>query len=82
MAKYKYVLTFPNGEILDSLEEYGDDGFQGTFNSYDDAVEAALYAVGCTKQGAEILHMSNPGDYEYDEETYEDPEYEIIEIDE
>ena len=25
--------------------------------------------------------MSNPGDYNYDEKTYEDPDYEIIEID-
>ena len=24
--------------------------------------------------------MSNPGDYEYDDETWEDPEYEIIEV--
>ena len=25
--------------------------------------------------------MSNSGDYNYDEKTYEDPDYEIIEID-
>ena len=33
----------------------------------------------CTIEGAEILHMSNPGDYDADD--YE-CEYEIIEIDE
>lgn len=82
MAKYKYVLTFQNGEKLDSLEEYGDDNFEGTFSSYEDAEEAAIYAVSCDKQGAEILHMSNPGDYDYDEESYESPEYEIIEVEE
>lgn len=82
MAKYKYILTFQNGEKLDSLEEYGDDNFEGTFSSYSAAEEAALYAVSCTKEGAEILHMSNPGDYNYDEESFESPKYEIIEIDE
>ena len=82
MAKYKYILTFSDGKKLDSLEEYGDDNFEGTFSSYSDAEEAALYAVSCTRQGAEILHMSNPGDYDYDEENFENPEYEIVEIDE
>ncbi len=77
MTKYKYVLTYPNGETYDSV----DDGMEDLFDSYEDAVEAALYSISCTKQGAETLHMSNPGDYEYDEDTYEDPEYEIIEVD-
>ena len=78
MVKYKYVLTYPDGEIYDSV----DDGMEELFDSYEDAVEAALYAISCTKLGAEIFHMSNPGDYEYDEDTYEDPEYEIVEIEE
>jgi len=82
MAKYKYILTYTDGEKLDSLEEYGDDNFNGIFSSYDAAEEAALYAVSCTRLGAEILHMSNPGDYDYDEENFESPEYEIVEIDE
>lgn len=78
MAKYKYVLTFENGKKLDSFEEYGDDNFEGTFGTHDAAEEAALYAIICTKQGAEILHMSNPGDYGYDEN--EEISYEIEEI--
>ena len=82
MSKYKYVLTFENGEIFDSLEEYGDDEFQGTFKSYNDAEEAALYACSCSRCGAEILHMSNPGDYDFDDETWKSPGYEVIEIDE
>ena len=45
----------------------------------EEAEEHALYLVSCTKLGAEILHMSNPGDY--DEDDYE-VDYEIIEIDE
>lgn len=82
MAKYKYVLKYSDGDTFDSYEEYGDDDFEGTFSSYDDATDAALYAVGCSRQGAETLHMSNPGDYEYDEENYEDPEYEVVQIEE
>jgi len=52
------------------------------FDTEEDAEEYALYLSSCSREGAEILHMSNPGDYDYDEETYEDPDYEIIEIDE
>lgn len=51
------------------------------FDTEEEAEEYALYASGCSRLGAEELHMSNPGDYDYDEETYEDPDYEIIEID-
>ena len=28
------------------------------------------------------FEMSNPGDYDYDEDNSEDPDYEIVEIDE
>ena len=51
------------------------------FDTEEDAEDHALYLSSCNREGAEILHMSNPGDYDYDEETYEDPDYEIIEID-
>ena len=79
MTKYKYVLTFANGEISDSYEEYGDDDFQGTFSSYGAAEEAALYAISSCHQGAEILNLKGDEDEEYDEN--EDIEYEIVEID-
>lgn len=51
------------------------------FTSEEEANEYALYLLGCAQEGAEILNMSNPGDYDYDEDSYEDPDYEIIEID-
>ena len=79
MVKYKYILTFSDGRKFDSLEEYSDEGI---FNTYNAAEEAALYAIGCMRQGVEILNMSNPGDYDYDEENFESPEYEIDEIEE
>lgn len=69
MVKYKIILDG---------EEWEDD----IFDSEEDAREYALYLVGCARTGAETLHWSNPGDYEYDEDTYEDLEFEIIEVDE
>lgn len=51
------------------------------FTSEEEANEYALDLLGCAQEGAEILNMSNPGDYDYDEDSYEDPDYEIIEID-
>lgn len=66
MAKYKVIF---DGEEEDEI-----------FNSEEEAEEYALYLCSCTNSGAEILHMSNPGDYDYDEDSFEDPDYEIIEI--
>lgn len=51
------------------------------FDTEEDAEEYALYLCSCSRFGAETLNMSNPGDYEYDEDTFEIPEYKIIEID-
>lgn len=57
--------------------EYEDE----VFNTKEDAEEYALYLCSCAREGAEILHMSNPGDYDYDEDNFEDPDYEIVKID-
>lgn len=65
MSKYKIVF---NDEEIDDL-----------FDTEEEAEEHALYLSSCAQLGAEILHMSNPGDY--DEDDY-DEEYEIIEVDE
>ncbi len=64
MSKYRVLF---NGELEDEV-----------FDTEEDAEEYALYLCSCTKEGAEILHMSNPGDYDGDD--YE-TEYEIIEED-
>ena len=65
MSKYKVVF---NEEEQDAI-----------FETEEEAEEHALYLSSCSKEGAEILHMSNPGDY--DEDDYDD-DYEIIEIEE
>ena len=68
MAKYKIVF---DGDEEDEI-----------FDSEEEAEEYALYLCSCARTGAEILNLSNPGDYEYDEDDFEDPDYEIIEVDE
>ncbi|MFR5648781.1 MAG: hypothetical protein ACLUDM_02835 [[Eubacterium] siraeum] len=68
MEKYKIIF---DGEEQDEV-----------FDTEEAAEEYALYLCSCTREGAEILHMSNPGDYDYDEDSFEDPDYEIVEFDE
>lgn len=43
------------------------------------ALDYAGYLCGCYHEGAEILNMSNPGDYPLDED--DDVDFEIIEVD-
>ena len=68
MAKYKIIF---DGEEEDEL-----------FDTEEEAEEYALYLCSCKRTGAEILHWSNPGDYDYDEDDFDEGEYEIIEIEE
>lgn len=49
------------------------------FDTEEKAEDFANYLCSCSREGAEILHMSNPGDYDYDEDDFESPEYEIVE---
>ena len=53
MSKFKVIF---DGEECDEI-----------FDTEEDAEEYALYLSSCSREGAEILHMSNPGDYNYDE---------------
>ena len=63
MEKYKVIF---NDEEMDAV-----------FDTEEDAEEYALYLCSCAQEGAGILHMSNPGDY--DEDDY-DTDYEIVEV--
>ena len=68
MPKYKVII---DGEAEDDV-----------FDTMEEAKEHALYLMSCARLGTEILNMSNPGDYDYDEDEWEDDsEYEILEID-
>ena len=77
MTKYKYVLYLDGEKIMDSYEDEGD-----LYDYYEDAVDAALYMIGCWHVGGETLQLSNPGDYEYDPNIEPDYEIEEIEIEE
>lgn len=68
MTKYKILW------VEDDREE------DELFDSFAAADEMALYYQACSSQGAEDLYLSNPGDYPYDEDGYEPPEYKIVEV--
>ena len=68
MSKFKIIYE---GEPEDEI-----------FDTEEDAIDHALYLCSCSRLGAEILNLSNPGDYPYDEDSFEEPEYEIIEVEE
>ena len=69
MAKYKIVF---DGEVWE----------EDIYDTYEEAEAGALELCSCERLGAEIMHMSNPGDYDYEEDDWEDSDYEIIEVEE
>lgn len=71
-TKYRYVLHYDDGGIDDDDDEL--------FDTYDEAMEAGLYGLSCAAQGAEILHLSNPGDYPFDEDDPPSGDVEVIEV--
>ena len=48
------------------------------FTSYEDAEKYGVYLRGCERQGAEIMNMSNPGDYDYDEDLDNTKEDDLV----
>lgn len=65
--KFKLLMKYPDG-----TEEEEDE----LFDSEEEAKEYGDYMISCSREGAETLYMSNPGDYPLDD--YEDPDYEVI----
>ena len=70
MSKYKVMMYYPDGT---SVEE------DNIFDTEEEAREHGLYCCDCYDEGAEVLHLSNPGDYPLSEDT---ADFEIIEVDE
>lgn len=68
--KYKVVYHYPNGELEEEDELY---------DTEEAAEDAGSYGCSCYSLGAEILYMSNPGDYPLDG-TEDDCEYEVVEV--
>ncbi len=67
--KFKVMMNYPDGtsEMEDEV-----------FDTYEEAEEHGLYMCSCFSEGAEVLNLSNPGDYPLENES---ADYEIIEID-
>lgn len=65
MPKFKVAL---DGEFEDEV-----------FDTEEEAEEYALYLSSCAREGAEILHLSNPGDYDEDDC---DDNYEVVQVEE
>lgn len=69
MSLFKVLLKYADG-----YEDEDDE----TFETESEASEHGCYLCSCAREGAEILHMSNPGDYPDDDC---DVDFEIIEVD-
>lgn len=70
MSKYKIIMKYDDG-----CEDEQDE----VFDTYEEAEEYACYLCGCCREGADILNLSNPGDYP---ETGDDldVDFEIIKV--
>lgn len=66
--KFRLLMKYPDGTVEEEEE---------LFDSEEAAREYGNYMISCSQEGAEIMFMSNPGDYPIDE--YSDPDYEIVE---
>ena len=60
----------------DDFEEYEDE----VFETIEEAMNCVAQIESECRTGAEILNMSNPGDYPYDEDDDFEIDYEIIKI--
>lgn len=67
MSKYQVLIHFPDGE--DELQDE-------IFDTEEEAEEFGCDYVSCSRLRAEILEMSNPGDYPMDD--YEEPDFEVV----
>ena len=67
---YKIVYHYSSGEVEEA---------DGLYDTEERAEEEGLYGLSCYKEGGEILNMSNPGDYPWDEDE-DDTYFEVIEV--
>lgn len=64
---------------LEFEEDLADEN--GIFDTYEQALDVVSEVESNMSVGAEVLHMSNPGDYPLDEDDDYSVGYEITEID-
>ena len=75
MAKWQVILHYSDG-TTDIDDNYGD-----YYDSEEEAEAAGEESLSCMRQGAETLELSNPGDYSFSDEDFEDDYYEVEEVD-
>ena len=68
-GNYRLIVKYPDGTVEED---------DNVFNTEGDAREYGDYMASSFREGAEILYMSNPGDYPLVED--EGLDYEIIEM--
>ena len=69
MSKFKVVINYSEG-----TSEEDDD----IFDTEAEAEEHGCYMCSCCRVGAQVSHLSNPGDYPLDEDY--DVDFEVIEV--
>jgi hypothetical protein len=67
---FKAVLKFADGEEVEDDER---------FETEEEAEEYGLVMLSSYNTGAEVLHMSNPGDYPLDDDDA-DPDIVVVEV--
>lgn len=67
---FKAVLKFSDGEEVEDDERFGTE---------EEAEEYGLVMLSNYNTGAEVLHMSNPGDYPLGDDD-EDPDIVVVEV--
>ena len=75
--KYNAILTFSNGNVVSLMDEFP---YNGPFDTAEEAKEAAEEYLSDLRTGAEVLHMSNPGDYPEPDDDDFDADLSIVEI--
>lgn len=75
--KKKYIVVFHWAD--GSTED--DDNYGEYYSSEDEAKEAGEEGLKNTRDGAEILNLSNPGDYPYDADELDENWYSVEEAD-
>lgn len=77
--KYNAILRFSDGNEVSLMDEFP---YNEPFDTEDEAKEAAENYLNDMRTGAEVLNMSNPGDYPAPDDDDFDADLDIIEIDE
>lgn len=77
--KYNAILKFSDGHEVSLMDEFP---YDGPFDTAEEAQEAAEEYLNDLRTGAEVLNMSNPGDYPEPDDDDFDADLEIVEIDE